>query len=145
MSYGGKRTIADKATRNGVRLSFVGFGGIALGLLKPYYLSIQQNDSSVNTVPTRYTSATASQFLNRNLIVEASPIRYGLNQIQPVPGLTGKAALDFDWGTKDEFVKALEAGVTLDIYYKRLPIMANAYNRFYQFGIFLSFQFGKRW
>jgi len=145
ISYGIRRTLADKADHNGVRLCFVGFGGVALGLLKPYYLNILQNDSTLNAVPTRYTSATASQFLNQNYILGAAPLHYGLNEIQPVPGLTGKVALDFDWGIKDEFVKALEAGATLDLYYKRLPIYANAYNRFYQFGVYVSFQFGKRW
>ena len=145
VTYGVKRTSADKANQNGVRLSFIGFGGVALGLLKPYYLNIQQSDTSLNTVPTRYTPVTASQFLNQNLIVDAAPVRYGLNEIQPVPGLTGKIGLDFDWGLKDEFVKALEAGMVLDLYYKRLPIYANNYNRFYQFGVYLSFQFGKRW
>jgi hypothetical protein len=145
VTYGVKRTIADKANQNGVRLSFIGFGGVALGLLKPYYLNIQQSDTSLNTVPTRYTSATANQFLNQSLIVDAAPVRYGLNEIQPVPGLTGKIGLDFDWGLKDEFVKALQAGMVLDLYYKRLPIYANNYNRFYQFGVYLSFQFGKRW
>ena len=145
VTYGVKRTIADKADHNGVRLSFIGFGGIALGLLKPYYVMVQENDSSTNAIPVRYTSATASQFLNQASILEAAPLHYGLNQIQPVPGITGKIGLDFDWGIKDEFVKSLEAGVVLDIYYKRLPIYANAYNRFYQFGVYLSFQFGKRW
>lgn len=145
ITYGVKRTIAEKADHNGVRLSFVGFGGVALGLLKPYYLNIRQNDSTDNAVPTRYTAATASQFLNQSNILEAAPLRYGLNQIQPVAGLTAKVGLDFDWGIKDEFVKALQAGAVIDIYYKRLPIYANSYNRFYQFGVYLSFQFGKRW
>ena len=145
LTYGVKRTLAEKADHNGVRLSFVGFGGISVGFLKPYYLNILQNDSTLNAVPTRYTAATASQFLNKNYILEAAPTRYGLNQIQPVPGLTAKVGLDFDWGIKDEFVKALEAGMVIDIYYKRLPIYANNYNRFYQFGVYLSFQFGKRW
>ena len=145
LTYGVKRTLADKADHNGVRLSFIGFGGVALGFLKPYYLNILQNDSTLNATPTRYTAATASQFLNKNNILEAAPTRYGLNQIQPVPGLTAKVGLDFDWGIKDEFVKSLEAGMLIDIYYKRLPIYANNYNRFYQFGVYLSFQFGKRW
>jgi hypothetical protein len=145
VSYGVKRTIADKADHNGVRLCFIGFGGVALGLLKPYYLEVQQNDSSQNAIPIRYTSATASQFLNQSDILEAAPLHYGLNQIVPVPGLTGKVGLDFDWGVKDEFVKSLECGAILDLYYRRLPIYANSYNRFYQFGMYVSFQFGKRW
>lgn len=147
LAYGFKRTIADKAARNGVRLSGVFFGGISLGLLKPYYLNLlQETDGAAPQVkPERYSAANESRFLDRDTIVDAAPIRYGLNQIQPVPGLHVKAALDFDWGTKDEFVKALEAGIMLDFYYKRLPIMVNNSNRFYQAAFYISFQFGKRW
>ena len=105
-SYGIKRTIADKASRNGVRLSFIAFGGVSLGLLKPYYLNLLQPvDGAPVVKPERYSLTNESRFLDRDSIVEAAPIRYGLNQMQPVPGVHGKAALNFDWGTKDEFVK----------------------------------------
>ena len=46
LSYGLKRVIADKANRNGVRLSFIFFGGFSLGLLKPYYLELRQPGDS---------------------------------------------------------------------------------------------------
>ena len=144
IAYGFKRTLTDKFDKKGVRLSFVGFGGIALGLLKPYYLSVQTSDTT-NPVNIRYRSPADSAFLNRSYILEAAPTRIGLNEIQPVFGLHGKAALDFDWGVKDEFVKALEAGFMIDIYYRNLPIMVNASNHFYQASLFVSFQFGKRW
>ncbi|HLP51287.1 MAG TPA: hypothetical protein VK154_10415 [Chitinophagales bacterium] len=147
-AYGFKRTIADKAARNGVRLSAIFFGGVSLGLLKPYYLNLVQpvNDSLAPAIkPEQYSEANADRFLNKAYIVEAAPIRYGLSKMQPVAGLHVKSGLDFDWGTKDEFVKALEAGIMMDFYYKRLPIMANSSNRFYQFAFYLSFQFGKRW
>lgn len=144
-SYGVKQTIVDKADRNGVRLCFVAFGGGALGLLKPYYLNLKQTDTTADIKPERYSSANASRFLDKSSIAEAAPIRYGLNQIQPVAGVTGKLGLDFDWGKKDEFVKSLQAGIMLDLYYKKLPIMINNYNHFYQFAAYISFQFGKRW
>lgn len=146
INYGIKRSIADKAARNGVRLSFLAVGGFSLGLLKPYYLNIRREiDGGQTITPERYSEANAKQFLSLDSIVEAAPMRYGLNQIQPVPGVHGKIGLDFDWGTKDEFVKSLQAGVMLDIYYKRLPIMVNNSNRFYQVALYISFQFGKRW
>lgn len=147
LAYGIKRTIADKAARNGVRLSFVFFGGISLGLLKPYYLMLRQpTDNGIPKVaPERYSEANHDKFLDKDSIVGAAPIRYGLGKMEPVPGLHIKSGLDFDWGTKDQFVKALEAGVALNLYYKRLPIMVNNSNRFYQIALYLSFQFGKRW
>ena len=145
-SFGAKRLIADKFSRNGVRLSWSAFGGISLGLVKPYYLNLlQPTDGAIEIKAERYTSANESRFLALDSIVEAAPIRYGLNQIEPVPGIHGKFSLDFDWGVKDEFVKALEAGVMLDLYYKRIPVMINKSNRFYQIGLYLAFHFGKRW
>lgn len=147
LSYGLKRTIADKANRNGVRLSFIFFGGFSLGLLKPYYLQLlQPTDSGIpQAKPERYSAANAEKFLNKDSIVGAAPIRYGLGKMEPVPGVHVKTGLNFDWGTKDQFVKALEAGACLDLYYKRLPIMVNNSNRFYQIALYLSFSFGKRW
>ncbi len=147
VAYGFKRVIADKAPRNGVCLSATFFGGVSLGLLKPYYLNLlQPTDGGIPEVKAeRYSAANETRFLSRDSIVEAAPIRYGLNQIQPVAGAHVKAGLDFDWGSKDEFVKALQAGVMIDVYYKRLPLMINNSNRFYQASFYLSFQFGKRW
>lgn len=146
LSYGFKRTIADKADRNGVRLSVSFFGGFSLGLVKPYYLNLRQpSDGDIVVKPERYSEANASRFLSLDSIIEAAPIRYGLNQIEPVPGVHLKSSLDFDWGTKDAFVKALEAGIMLDLYYKRIPVMINKTNRFYQIGLYLAFHFGKRW
>ena len=146
LSYGFMRNIADKANRNGVRLSFVFFGGFSLGLLKPYYLDFRNNsDVGPQLRHEGYSAANAANFLNNDSIEGASPIRYGLNKMQPVPGLSLRAGLNFDWGTKDAIVKSLEAGVVLDAYYKQLPLLVNNHNRFYQIGFYLSFHLGKRW
>lgn len=146
-SFGLKRTVFDKANRNGVRLSFVGFAGFSLGLLKPYYLDLLQptSDGQIVIKPERYSEANRDRFLSLDSIAGASPTRYGLNQMQVIPGIHGKIALDFDWGTRDAFVKALEMGVMLDLYYKNVPIMVNKSNRFYQLGLYLAFHIGKRW
>ncbi|MBK7147803.1 MAG: hypothetical protein IPH78_03035 [Bacteroidetes bacterium] len=146
VSGGIKRTIADKAARNGVRLSYSAFGGISLGLVKPYYLMlVQPTDGVLEIKPERYSEGDASRFLSLDSIVQAAPIRYGLGQIEPVPGIHGKFSLDFDWGSRDQMVKALEAGIMLDLYYKRIPVMVNKSNRFYQIGLYLAFHLGKRW
>ena len=153
-SYGFERAIADKAAKNGVRLSWVGFVGGALGLIKPYYLNIDypNNDPATqgfhpyNIVAQRYSPATKSVFLDPNSIDEASPIAKGLDQISPVIGGHGRTGLNFDWGTRDAFVKSLEAGVSLDVFYKKIPIYTNdASNHFLFLGLYLSFHMGKRW
>ncbi len=153
-SYGFEKAIADKAAKNGVRLSWVGFVGGALGLIKPYYLNIDYVNTDpvtarnhpYNIVAQRYSAATKSVFLDPNSIDEASPIAKGLNQISPVLGGHARTGLNFDWGTKDRFVKSLEAGVSLDIFYKKIPIYVNDdSNHFLFLGLYLSFHIGKRW
>jgi hypothetical protein len=148
-SYGFKRSIADKAKYRGVRLSLIGYGGFSLGLLKPYYLNLRYIDDNQGLPvirPERYSAANRDVFLTRIRIDEAAPIRFGLSEMEPVPGIHTRWGLNFDWGVRDEFMKALECGLTADIYYKRLPILVDpAQNRAWQLGLYLSFHFGKRW
>jgi hypothetical protein len=49
-----------------------------------------------------------------------------------------------DWGAFDEFLRALEVGIQLDIYPKKLPIMVNSENRPYFMNLYVSLQLGKR-
>ncbi|MDW8273891.1 MAG: hypothetical protein RMJ53_06655 [Chitinophagales bacterium] len=149
LSYGLRRMIAEKARRNGVRLSFMAMGGVSLGLLVPYYLDLKYQPDGIGGFfeirSERYSEANRNKFLDKQFINEASPIGKGLKHAEPVPGLHCKTGLNFDFGRRDEFVKALEAGIMADIYYKNLPIMINNQNQFYKISAYLSFQFGKRW
>jgi hypothetical protein len=153
-SYGFERAVADKAARNGVRLSWVGFVGGALGLVKPYYLNIEylntdpatQGYHPYNITAQKYSPATAAVFLDQNRIDEASPIAKGISEMKPVIGGHARTGLNFDWGTRDVFVKSIEAGVSLDVFYKKIPIYVNNNsNHFLFLGLYVSFHIGKRW
>ncbi|OJV26770.1 MAG: hypothetical protein BGO32_07910 [Bacteroidetes bacterium 37-13] len=149
INYGVRRMIAEKARRNGVRLSFMAMGGFSLGLMVPYYLDLKYQPDGIGGAyeirSERYSEANRDKFLDKQSINEASPIGKGFTKIEPVPGVHGKLGLNFDFGTRDEFVKEIEAGVMADIFYKPLPLLINDQNRFYKFGAYISFQFGKRW
>jgi len=148
--YGYRKNIADKAEKNGVRFSIIYLGGISLGLLKPYYLDLAYwEDNSLNGEPKilsqKYSEKNKDVFLDLSRIAGASGFKYGLTEIEPVPGIYGKFGFNFDWAGKEEFVKMLEAGVQADIYYKNIPIMILDNNKFYFIAAYISFQFGKRW
>jgi hypothetical protein len=147
LSYGFERALADKAAKNGVRLSWVGFVGGSLGLVKPYYLNLNYNPQGEPDIRSeRYSPANATIFLSKSNIDEASPISRGLNQISPVGGGYARTGLNFDFGSKDAFVKALEAGVSVDIFYKKIPIYVNDNSNHFMFlGLYLAFHMGKRW
>ena len=148
-SYGFERALADKAAKNGVRLSWIGSVGGALGLVKPYYLNLDYpgtGDNPVDIRSERYSAANASVFLDQSRIDEASPIYKGLNQISPVIGGHARTGLNFDFGSRDAFVKALEAGVSIDVFYKKIPIYVNDNSNHFMFlGLYLAFHLGKRW
>ncbi len=152
LGYGYKKRIADKADKNGVRLSMTYLGGFSLGLTKPYYLEyidstyVEENVTTYIIVNERYSEENADKFLDESLITSASGFSLGLREIKPIPGVYGKIGLNFDWASNDQFVKALEVGVNLDVYYKRVPIMVGSdHNKPYFLGAYLSFQMGKRW
>lgn len=144
-SYGFESAIADKAARNGVRLSWVAFGGVSLGLLKPYYLVLDYPDVPDGKAE-KYSEANKDVFLNKTRIIEAAPFYKGIGEMKPIVGGHLKAGLNFDWGSRDAFVKAIEAGIQADLYYKKVPIMVddNA-NQFFMFGFYLGIHLGKRW
>lgn len=155
-SYGFERALADKAEQKGVRVSWVGFAGGALGLVKPYYLNIRYpgtDGQPVDIYSQRYSAANAAYFTSQSqdptqlyAIDEAAPIWRGLNQMSPVLGGFARTGLNFDFGKREALVKALEAGVTLDVFYKKIPIYINdASNHFMFVGFYLSFDMGKRW
>lgn len=148
-SYGFERCLADKAPKRGVRVSWVGFVGGSLGLVKPYYLNLDYpgtDGQQIDILSQRYSAANASVFLNQDLIDQASPIWRGLNQISPVIGGFGRTGLNFDFGSKDRWVTALETGVTLEAFYKKIPIyVTDDSNHALFLGFYLGFAFGKRW
>lgn len=149
VAMGSMRTLADKAEKNGVRVSLSYMGGISLGLLKPYYLNIayqiESNDPRYDQYEVRSQkySDDKEKFTDWFSIAGASEFRYGLDEIQPIPGLFLKSGLRFDWARSEEYVVALEAGAMADVYYRQVPIMIID-NKPYFLGAYLSFQFGKR-
>lgn len=151
-AYGRKKMIAGKAQKGGVKVSVKYLGGISLGLLKPYYLEFidsiyRTNDQTVFLLTDdKYREGeNGDKFLNNRAITSASGFSFGLGEMEPIPGIYGKTAINFDWAAKNEFVTALEAGIEGQLYYKDIPIMINVNQKPYFLSAYISFQFGKRW
>lgn len=154
-AFGYKKNIAEKAKKNGVNVALTYMGGISLGFLKPYYLDLayisQINDSTyvIEAKSERYNdnpeNGNAQKFLNWYEIIGASKFGKGFKEIRPVPGAFVKLGLNFEWGSRDSFITALEAGVAADVYYRNIPIMINQPQRPFFIAAYISFELGKRW
>ena len=171
--YGKKKYISEKAKRKGVAIGLNYEAGVTLGLLKPYYLDIKQSDPNrPDLIPTRaekFNPESPCNFLDPiGRVYGATGFFKGLSEVKPLPGIHAKAGLHFDWGAFDEFVKAIEVGVAVDVFYKRAPILihideeildimstscphlsptqveANP-NRPFFINLYVTLQLGKRW
>jgi hypothetical protein len=148
LGYGIKRYYSEKAAKNGVGLALNFSGGASMALMTPYYLEIGVSRTDLTkVVSTKYTPETAKIFLEPNQIRGKSGIQKGITQTKVIPGGFAQAGVHIDWGAFDEYVRAAEIGIQLDVFAKRLPIIvesANVSNRPFYLNLYVSLQLGKR-
>jgi hypothetical protein len=91
-----------------------------MGLLKPYYIQIQEQATGVRDI--KYDSKDSVNFLSGN-IIGGSGFTKGWNELKMKPGVFVKTALRFDFGRFNETVQALEIGMSVDAYASKIPQM----------------------
>ena len=83
------------------------------------------------------------KFESHIIIESKAPFYVGLDETTIVPGAYGKIGITFEFGKSDVNFNAIETGLILNAYIKKVPIMANDQNHWLFPGIFLSYRFGK--
>jgi hypothetical protein len=141
--YGVKRYYTEKASKNGVALALSYSGGLTTALMVPYYLEVG-GPRDAKTTSIKYTEDTKADFLEPTKIKGKSGILKGIGESKVVPGLHGQIGVHLDWGAFDEFMRAVEAGIMIDVFPKRLPIMVSEENRPYFLNLYVTMQLGKR-
>lgn len=143
---GGKKYLTEKDAIKGVAVGISYAIGPELGLLKPYYLdyfSALDRVGKVNYI--KYSTETAEQFLDISKINGAAPFSQGLKEIKIQPGVHAKFGLHFDWGAFDEYVRALEVGISGDFFLKKTPILVEtSQNKQFFINLYANLQLGKR-
>lgn len=140
---GKQKIINSKPYWGGVELRYFYYGGLSLGLLKPVYLYILHETSTPYQYNLSIEKYDPDKHFAENIFGRASYFQ-GFNKLKPMPGLYFKTGVNFEYGAYDESIKAIEAGVALDVYSKSVPIMAFVKNRNYFVSLYLSFHFGSR-
>jgi len=145
--YGFRKMIAGKPEPGTVSIHWVTAGGLAVGMLKPYYIDgyIPQ-DNGGNLVPAtfKYSDETKASFLDQAWIRGAAGFSQGIGEIEFVPGLHAKTALHFDFGSSRKMLMAVETGANIEFYTKDIMIMANQDPKKVFVNLYASFQFGGR-
>jgi hypothetical protein len=141
--FGQQKLIGGKGNKNGVAVSAIYGGGISAGLLKPYYLEIQ-NPTNGARESIRYSPANEKLFLDPTIILGKSGLGKGFGEIKFVPGAHVRTALRFDYGRYNEVLSAIEIGVNAEFYSQKMPIvLLNKENNFF-FNAYAAITFGKR-
>lgn len=137
-----QQLIGGKGNKNGIAVSALYGGGITLGLIKPYYIKVE--DLQTNALTDIKYNNNDSVFLDPNVIRGASGFTMGFGEIKVKPGAFAKAALRFDYGRYNEVVSALEVGVNVEYYASKISQMLYNKDRQLFFNLYAAVAFGKR-
>lgn len=146
--YGYHKIITGKSDRRGVELRLVTLAGPSLAFAKPIYLSVAYPDPA-NSPP--FYDIRIEKFDSENprhtpdyIVGRASYFR-GIGEMNFFPGGFFKLGLSFEHSRLDDDIKLLETGITVDAFYKTIPIMSNARNNQVYVNVYLNLMFGKKW
>jgi hypothetical protein len=116
-------------------------GGISLGLLRPYYLEVDDGNGNRQI---KYSAQDSSEFLDPTIIQGSAGLGKGWSEIKFKPGIYAKGALRFDWGHYNELVSGIEIGLSVEAYSQKIPILILAKQRQVFFQGHLALVFGRR-
>jgi hypothetical protein len=140
LGVGQQYMLGDKGNKNGVAVSAVYNGGISLGFLRPYYIEVEDVYGNVQTIKYSQDSAL---FVN-GYIRGGGGLGKGWGEMKLQPGVYAKSGLRFDYGRFNEVVSALEVGVSLEAYAKKIPIMLYQKDKQLFFQGYITLEFGRR-
>jgi hypothetical protein len=147
LGIGTQFLIFDRAPANGVEIRLTTMIGVSQGILKPVYLDIikeSNNQNAVEVVSEKYNEY--EHFPDYN-IYGYSGFSSGLGELSFLTGGYFKTGLSFDWASKDNKILALETGTVIDVFPKRVPIMANlpgVVNKWEFISFYASLSWGKK-
>ncbi len=141
LGFGQQYILGQKGNKNGVAVSAIYYAGLSLGLLRPYYISVQDANNEEKVI--KYTTQDSALFLNGPFL-SAGGFGKGWSEIKVKPGAFVKGGLRFDWGRFNETVNGMEIGMSIDYYANDIPILLFQKENKLFFQGHLAILFGRR-
>jgi len=145
--WGYQNIVFSKGERNGVEIRYNYYGGFDLGITKPIFLDILENDpfnDSLRIVVTKqYDPKDPEQSVDN--IYGSSSFFTGFDKMKIYPGVYAKFAVSFEYAGWQRKIAAIETGMVADYFPNAIPIMAfNKYDNLY-FNFYVSVLWGGKW
>lgn len=129
-----------KIDKGGISVKHFYNFGPSFGFYKPIYYKIQE--LSLQPGVYMYYMDKFDPKVEQNIIGKYSFFK-GFNETRFTPGIYGKFGFSFEYSSVHDILHALEAGITIDAYAIRVPIMANNKEKYLYPSLFVSYRFGK--
>lgn len=133
-----QRVIGGKGNKNGVSVSAIYGGGLAVGMVKPYIIDAANQQGDL--IPSRYPEIIEKSYLE----VKAKGISGGWNELKIRPGAYAKTGMRFDYGRLNETVTAIEVGLSAEYYANKIPQMLYNKDKQFFFNAYLAILLGRR-
>jgi hypothetical protein len=133
-----QHVIGGKANKNGVAVSAIYGGGLSVGMLKPYYVDVE--DSANNRSRKRYPEIIDNSYFE----LGAAGFTVGWNAVKIRPGAYVKTAMRFDYGRLNETVTAIEVGLGAEFYSTKMSQLIYNKEKQFFFNAYVSLLLGKR-
>jgi hypothetical protein len=138
-----QKELFRKQDKGGISIRYFYLFGPSIGFVKPVYYDIYTIVTDPDGNQTEVTSRMRFEPHILNNIERKAPFYVGLDETSIVPGAYGKFGFTFEFSKKDMAFNAIETGVLLDAFIKKIPIMANEHNTWYFPAFFISYRFGR--
>ncbi len=138
--FGQQYILGQKGNKNGVAVSAIYNAGLALGLLRPYYIDVNDNGVSKSI---KYTVEDSAMFLSAN-ILGGGGFGKGWSELKIKPGAFAKTAIRFDYGRFNEVVSGIEVGISAEFYSSKIPILLKQKDKQFFYQGYIAILFGRR-
>ena len=139
--FGYQKEIFRKMDKGSIEISQSFIFGPTVSFLKPIYYEILYLDT-ISIVKSRIEKFNPSIHSVGKIFGRASFFK-GLEETNLVPGAYIKYGFNFEFSSDVEKIRALEGGAILDVFPKKIEIMATEDNNWIYLSLFIAYRFGK--
>ena len=141
---GYQKELFSKYDAGGISIRYFASGGMSLAALKPiYYLKVTGYNPYTYHVERVRSPFDPDYMQSIYDIYDREPFYVGLNETRFIPGVFAKTGLSFEYSIEDKEVNALEGGIQIEGFLKKLEILATENNHRLFVSLYVSYRFGK--
>jgi hypothetical protein len=137
---GHQHEIFSKADQGGVAIRYFYSAGPAIAIYKPIYYKIiyPVSASNIETIDEKFELSIHQP----GDIYSKSAFSKGLDETKFLPGLYAKGGFNFEYSKEDIVIHAIELGISVNAFPKKIPIMATEDNKAVFLSVFVSYRIG---